>query len=242
MGLFEELHQKVKNMIGGTEQCLEQVVLDSETDTCVEEIELGSELETVSEATENQSEEDVDIPEGPVEVLLHLNARLQPIHRGMVYEDGIEEVLQTMQWGEVTGGGTMQRDSGEIRSCDIEMLIERNAVEMVIDFIHKIPIPKESYLQIEDKKLQVGEMEGLALYLNGTDLPAEVYQNSDINLVIETLEHLLEGCGEKYSHWEGQKETALYFYGKSFEEMQEKISSFLAEYPLCEKCRVVKIA
>ena len=80
------------------------------------------------------------------------------------------------------------------------------------------------------------------MYLNGTELPAEVYQTSDINYVIEKLNELLALSGQLYSWWEGPQDTALYFYGVSFAEMKEKMADFLAEYPLCQKCRVEQIA
>ena len=64
----------------------------------------------------------------------------------------------------------------------------------------------------------------------------------DVNVVIEELERSLAESGRMYSYWEGAKETALYFYGADFEEMRERMQEFLAEYPLCAKCRVVQIA
>ena len=39
--------------------------------------------------------------------------------------------------------------------------------------------------------IEVGTLEGLAYYSNGVDLPAEVYQNCDINYVKE-LSHSLQ--------------------------------------------------
>ena len=88
----------------------------------------------------------------------------------------------------------------------------------------------------------VGQQEGVALYLNGTELPAEVYESSDINLIIERLEEGLGDLGRLYSWWEGPQDTALYFYGDSFEEMTAAMERVLAEEPLCQKCRVVQIA
>lgn len=116
-----------------------------------------------------------------ITMVLHLNARLQPIHRGEIYEDPIDEVLHAYKIGEVTGGGTLQEASGEIKSCDV-------------------------------------------------------------NYVISELDKLMKDCGERYSHWEGSSETALYYYGKNFKEMKANIEEFIKAYPLCEKCRVVQIA
>ena len=88
----------------------------------------------------------------------------------------------------------------------------------------------------------MGQQEGLALYLNGTDLPDEVYQNCDANVMIDHLVRLMDGIGSYYSHWVGPTETALYFYGTSYEGMLAAIRDFLDEYPLCQRCQVVQIA
>ena len=88
----------------------------------------------------------------------------------------------------------------------------------------------------------LGQLQGLALYLNGTDLPDEVYAESDVNEVWDACERLLADEGEPMSYWEGDTETAIYCYGKNFQEMQRRLQPFLDEYPLCAQCRVVQIA
>ena len=51
-----------------------------------------------------------------------------PIDRGEIYEDPLDELLKAENIGEVSGGGTMQKKSGEIEYCDIE--IELNGTEI----------------------------------------------------------------------------------------------------------------
>lgn len=41
---------------------------------------------------------------------------------------------------------------------------------------------------------------------------------------------------------QGPTETAFYLYGKSAAEMKSRISTFVASYPLCRKCRIERIA
>ena len=91
-------------------------------------------------------------------------------------------------------------------------------------------------------EMSIGTYEGLGLYLNGTDLPVEVYQSSDINQLIEQLDTELEGIAVRLSHWEGNAETALYYYGPSYEKMKEKVLLVTKTHPLCEKCRIEQIA
>jgi len=54
-------------------------------------------------------------------VIIKLNARLQPIHRHDL-EDGLEASFNHFETEiELTGGGTLQAEDGEILSCDIEL-------------------------------------------------------------------------------------------------------------------------
>ncbi|MFF2754040.1 hypothetical protein ACFVR1_09900 [Psychrobacillus sp. NPDC058041] len=176
---------------------------------------------------------------------LQLNARLLPIDRGEFFEDPINEALETSKCGITDGGGTMQHPTGEIEFCDIEILLKDNKVEnfdKLLQIIDRIGVPKGSFLLADGFEQSVGTLEGLALYLNGTELSEEVYHNCDINYVIEKIDELLKGSGRFYSHWEGPENTALYYYGISFGEMKQRMTSFLSEYPLCQKCRVEQIA
>ena len=160
-----------------------------------------------------------------MDLTLNLNSRLQPMHRHDL-EDALQEILEKGKLGEVTGGGTLQSPHGEIVSCDI------------------IGIPKGSALlcTAPEMKIEVGTLEGLAFYVNGTELPDEIYGSCDINHVIEQMESAIDGIGRFYSYWEGNEWTALYFYGVSFVEMKQKIEPFIASYPLCQKSRIEQIA
>ena len=182
-------------------------------------------------------------------ITLNLNARLQPMHRGDL-EDALDELLDKSDIGFVDGGGTLTSPSGEVKSCDIELELDDGSEETIAKLekiIEDIGVPKGSKLLWtvpcgEKTERPVGRLEGMALYLNGTDLPEEVYENSDINYVIEQLESRMDGIGRLYSWWEGSENTALYFYGQSYEKMSAAIQDFIAAYPLCQKCVVERIA
>ncbi len=179
-----------------------------------------------------------------MEITLKLNARFQPMHR-FELEDALQEILEKANMGEVTGGGTAQNPDGEIAYCDINICLEKDesdSVKWLVDLLNRIGIPKGSVLQGLEREIQVGTLEGLAYYSNGSDLPKEVYETCDINYVIEQMELAMEGIGRMYSYWEGATYTALYFYGSSFSEMKQKIEPFIASYPLCQKSRVEQIA
>ena len=73
-------------------------------------------------------------------------------------------------------------------------------------------------------------------------MPNEVYEKSDVNVVIDELDKRIEGIGEFQSHWRGNEETALYFYGSDAKQMISQMQDFLDSYPLCKDARVVVIA
>lgn len=179
-------------------------------------------------------------------ILAKLNARLQPVDRGDVFEDPLAEAMQAASLGDVSGGGTLLSDDGEMVRSDIEIettLQMAQAVPAIIELLNGMGAPKGSVLATDDGVEQpFGVAEGLAVYLNGTDLPAEVYADSDVNYVIEEAERLLGDEGFRLSHWEGPRETALYFYGASFQTMQTRLQPLLTSYALCQQCRVEQIA
>jgi hypothetical protein len=184
----------------------------------------------------------------PISAYAQLNARIMPIDRGERYEDPLGEALAENGLGEVTGGGTMQSKEGEIEYCgiDIDLFDVSKGVPFICEFLTRCGAPKGSKLQYELKRKRIevpfGEAEGLAIYLNGTDLPDRVYKECDVNEVYEQINRLLGKHGSIQGHWQGPTETALYLYGKSAAEMQKRVARFLAEHPLCQRARVVKIA
>ena len=41
--------------------------------------------------------------------------------------------------------------------------------------------------------------------------------------------------------WEGPRETALYFYGPSYDAMAELLGDYVATEPLCAQSRTVRL-
>ncbi len=180
-------------------------------------------------------------------IVARLNDRAQPMDRGELYEDPLGEVLQKHQVGSVTGGGTMLAEEGEIDFCEIEIEVREPAAEsitLIKRTLEDLGAPRGSklILEAEGKELPIGVNDGLAVYLNGTDLPDEVYAECDFDFVFSEFNRLLGSDGKVHSHWQGPTETALYLYGPSFETMKKRIAGFLGSYPLCQGARVVKIA
>ena len=87
--------------------------------------------------------------------------------------------------------------------CGSEIRFRRGDVEEVVPF---------------------GRKEGLAVYLDGINLPDKVY---------ETCTCQIRGS------WVGPSETSIYMYGSDAESMFTHIEPVLATYPLCQNARVV---
>ena len=177
-------------------------------------------------------------------VIARLNDRAQPMNRGERYEDPLQELLAANGWGEVSGGGSQLSEDGEILFCDIELQLSTVTPEIlrgIADKLDSLGAPIGSRI-LSEPELALGSSEGLAVYLNGTDLPDVTYRDCDIDVVYREFDRLLSGIGSVHSHWQGPTETALYVYGRTAAEMRAALQPFLDFYPLCERARVVQIA
>ena len=78
-----------------------------------------------------------------VELTVELNAKLQPIHRGEMFEEPLENVLIQANVGEVLGGGTFMSATGEIEKCDITLEVKDDWIAKVFAYLQRIKIQKE---------------------------------------------------------------------------------------------------
>ncbi|MEM9706920.1 MAG: hypothetical protein AAF850_12690, partial [Pseudomonadota bacterium] len=144
-------------------------------------------------------------------VVARLNARLQPLDRYEHFEKPLDALLGATEIGEVVGGGTMLAEDGGAAFCEIEVALAgddarfRTALTEALD---QLGAPKGSKLLVyaddsaEDPvdETSLGVREGLALFVNGVDLPDEVYASHDIDDVIDEIESRLGETGKYLSH------------------------------------------
>lgn len=176
---------------------------------------------------------------------LNLNAKIDPMTRGELYEDMIDEVLTKKKIGYLDGGGTLMGEDGMICECDVGLMYYSDREQEFIELLKDIPCPKGSKLIYGDEdehEIPVGNLEGLGLYLNGTDLPNEVYETCSADDLADKLCKALEGNFAFFGNSRGSKELGLFFYGNSFEQMKALIQPIVDESPLCQKCRIVQEA
>ncbi len=83
------------------------------------------------------------------------------------------------------------------------------------------------------QEIPFGVREGFGVYLDGVNLPDEVYRDCDSNFVVSELDRLLSGHGSVESHWQGPTETALLCVWR-FSRTDEAISGRLSlHHTLC---------
>ena len=180
-------------------------------------------------------------------VVVHLNVRSQPLQRGEFFEDPLDELLAEEGMGSVVGGGTELADEpAGLSSCSIEISVtdaDPDTIQTIIVLLEKLGAPKGSEMRIEgEAPIPFGVTEGLALFLNRTDVPGEVYESSAVNATLSGLSDAMIGKGILLGYWEGSRETALYFYGTSFDAMKEAALAYTVRDPLCRQCRFEQIA
>jgi len=176
-----------------------------------------------------------------------LNARLPGPQRGDRYEDPLAYWLEERFPGSrVTAGGTLRSPEGEPLSCAVRAEVVGEAAEVLdatSDFLERLGAPRGSRLTVDDlPDRDFGVAEGVAVYVDGHGLPAEVYAEHDINEFLDALQDRVEGHGVLQAFWEGLHETAIYAYGPSADGLVEAITPLLAEHPLAQNSRIERIA
>jgi hypothetical protein len=182
-------------------------------------------------------------------VTIHLNARLLPLDRGELFEDPLDAHLSERSFRTVLGdAGTLLSPEGEPTSCDVELEVDRDddlqaLAGAIAEFLDSRGAPRGSTVVDEGGTVLTtfGVTEGLALYLNGTDLAAEVYAASDTNEIVDAVNAALDDSGRMLSYWHGPEATALYLYGPSEEVMRARLANLLATRPDMQLSRLESI-
>jgi hypothetical protein len=136
------------------------------------------------------------------------------LYTGDIFGDPIDRFLKMSDIGEVDGVGTLLSDAGEIEHCDVEIYLDRRSNEDIgglLDFLIGIGVPKGTFLISDDSKEEIGDPDGLALYLNGTESDEKMYASSDADHLIFELTEALGSEHRYFSYREGPEETALHF-------------------------------
>lgn len=113
-------------------------------------------------------------------VLARVYEHIEPIDRGDRYEGPLQATLETMGIGRVTGGGSQLDELGSITYADVEIELADvdGALRIVAEALEAAGAPQGAELiNASDNRVlpEFGKLQCLAIYLDGTSLPDEVY-------------------------------------------------------------------
>ena len=180
----------------------------------------------------------------PHVVLARFYEHIEPLDRGDRYEDPLQAVLEQAKIGRVTGGGSQLNELGGIAFADVEIelaSLDEPALRIVADALEKAGAPQGSELIAarEDRLLrQFGSQQCLAIFLDGTTLPDEVYADLDFEAVVAEI-GAAAGDDSYRGFWQGPEETGLFFFGPDAEAMFTRVEPVLRRLPIGQNARVV---
>ena len=193
-----------------------------------------------------RAEAAVDRDRFPHLVIARIPEHIEPMDRGARYEDPVQDALAIRELGVVTGGGSQLTAAAEIGYVDVELALAdlNGALEVVQRILEDAGAPVGSQLLFEQDGVGVerpfGVQEGLAVYLDGTTLPEEIYAETDIDALMERLASAADSVnGELRSAWNGPTETALYHYGPSADAMLVALQPVFNDFAICQNARLV---
>jgi len=161
-------------------------------------------------------------------VIARLYEPIQPIDRGTRYEDPLQAALGARALGVVTGGGSALTREGEIAYVQLDLSVANvgAALDVAKQVLEQAGAPRGSELRFEREGqamvVPFGTSEALAIYLDGTGLPDDVYTRCNINELVERVDAALGGSGEIRGSWGGPRETSLYLYGPSADAIRSE--------------------
>jgi hypothetical protein len=122
-------------------------------------------------------------------------------------------VLERTNIGRVTGGGSQLNELGGIEYADVEIELANldEAVRVLVEALENAGAPQGSELiDASDSRVlqQFGRQQCLAIFLDGTTLPEEVYADLDFEAVVTEL-GAAAGDGSNRGIWQGPEETGV---------------------------------
>jgi hypothetical protein len=171
---------------------------------------------------------------------------INQITRTMRYEIPLASALQAHRAGTITGVGAVMTRELEIEHVEFQLLADNleKAIEVSKLTLEQAGAPTCSEISYpgngKDEVLCFGQMEGMAIYLDGVNLPDKVYDTCSSQGLADLIYGPLTTVGgEIRGSWVGPSETAIYLYGPNAEHIFSVIEPIVATYPLCQNARLV---
>lgn len=180
--------------------------------------------------------------EHPHYVVVTIWEHIEPIDRGDRYEEPLWDAIEGA--GHVVGGGSQfsRKDGIEFVNIEIE-LASLDSIPLVKSTLEAQGCPKGSEVRYtidgRDVIEEFGVTECVCVFLDGVNLPDEVYQETDIDELAGQLSEALGESGEIRGSWAGETETSIFLFGNEAEETYSRVEPVLNSYPLCQNARIV---
>jgi len=171
-------------------------------------------------------------------IIVQLNARLQPIHRGHLEDAIVEKLGARIPSLRVVGGGSAVDKDGRITSCGIELMLLKSSLEQTLTELASVlvdlGVPRGSLLVTPPKrKINVGQSEGLAVTfpristVNFEEVATALPHNEELDRAMELLKPALRGHGRVWSWQILRDEADLVIYGDDSEVLRDIIRATL---------------
>ncbi|HEX5574618.1 MAG TPA: hypothetical protein VFX42_01990 [Gemmatimonadales bacterium] len=134
-------------------------------------------------------------------------------------------------------------ERGQIAYADIEIELASldEAPRIVAEALEAAGAPQGSELiQTSDNRVlrEFSKLQCLAIYLDGTSLPDEVYADLDFEAVVTEI-GAAAGSNSSRGFWQGAQETGMFFFGPDAEAMFARVEPVLRRVPIGQNARVV---
>jgi hypothetical protein len=182
----------------------------------------------------------------PHVVTARIPGHVEPLERGLRYEDPLNDALVSHGLGTVTTARAHLTPVTEIGYVDLEIALSNlnGALDVVKHTLEEMGAPVGSQLCFRrngvDEELPFGVQEGVAIYLDGVGLPNEVYERTDLEELVTRIAEAVQSVGGEWrGTWNGSTEIALYQYGPSADAMLDALLPVFNSYAICQNARIV---
>lgn len=178
----------------------------------------------------------------PIMITVNLNMRLQPKDREILIDKPFEAFLLKRKLGKLISSRSYLADNGSVEGYDFQIELDEHAhLATVMDELNALGAAKGSSIQIDETITPFGDNEGLALFLDRR-LPENITAENSLNALYLNIERALSGQGAWLSTCKLEHEFALFFYGRSFVRMRERLQALFSKEPLLQNARIERIA
>ncbi|WP_139212329.1 hypothetical protein [Jannaschia pohangensis] len=168
-----------------------------------------------------------------------VNVKVQDFMRQDYFDEPLKRFMAEVGAGQVLRCRSVEGTAQDgVAYCEFEFLVIatlEGTLDSLVSELQKMGAPKGSLLidptgRRRDRTF--GKAEGLALYLP---------DNTPIHDLIERLELTLADSGTDgalFDHWDGPAGQAVYFYGRSYDQMAASMASVLRDGPPYKMSRI----